>query len=313
MDNKQSAKYAIRLVILLLGLGVSIFLFCLNVKAGVVAVGDAVTITAIVPANNAIAAGVVSGGGGSPSSAQETIGNTVQFRGMAYPGSIVSLLQDSLVVAEVPAGPDASFRLSLSGVKGGTYNYAIRAQDLNGKISALQLYTVVVTSGVTTLIDGIFIAPTISLDKTEVARGDPITFFGKSIPKADVSLVVNSDNNILKKTTADDSGSWFYKLDTLELEFGNHQVKARGATDADFSPFSQTLAFKVGTVNKLDVPPKAVPAEIDLNNDQRVNISDFSIMAYWYRRSDFPKAADLNHDGKVDLADFSILAYYWTG
>lgn len=50
----------------------------------------------------------------------------------------------------------------------------------------------------------------------------------------------------------------------------------------------------------------------DLNSDSRVNIIDFSMIAYWFRRADPPREADLNGDGKVDLVDFSILAFNWT-
>ena len=56
----------------------------------------------------------------------------------------------------------------------------------------------------------------------------------------------------------------------------------------------------------------------DLNCDKRVNLVDFSIAAYWYKRTISAEFAvkekeRLNGDGKVDLVDFSIMAFYWTG
>lgn len=52
----------------------------------------------------------------------------------------------------------------------------------------------------------------------------------------------------------------------------------------------------------------------DINCDGKVNLIDFSIMAYWYKlRSAPPANVDLNGDGKIRLVDFSILAYHWTG
>jgi hypothetical protein len=54
----------------------------------------------------------------------------------------------------------------------------------------------------------------------------------------------------------------------------------------------------------------------DLNCDKKVNLIDFSILAYWYKRpltKEAKQKVDLNGDGKVDLVDFSIMAYYWTG
>lgn len=55
----------------------------------------------------------------------------------------------------------------------------------------------------------------------------------------------------------------------------------------------------------------------DLNDDGKTDIRDFSIAAFWYRRTlsdDFKRyeAEKLNGDGIIDLRDFSIMAYYWT-
>ncbi len=51
----------------------------------------------------------------------------------------------------------------------------------------------------------------------------------------------------------------------------------------------------------------------DLNGDGKVNIADFSILAfYWHRTLPLDSPYDLNGDGQVTLADFSLLAFYWT-
>jgi hypothetical protein len=56
----------------------------------------------------------------------------------------------------------------------------------------------------------------------------------------------------------------------------------------------------------------------DFNGDCRVNIVDFSIVAFWYKRNltDSFKVREkehLNGDGVVSLVDFSIMAFHWTG
>jgi hypothetical protein len=53
----------------------------------------------------------------------------------------------------------------------------------------------------------------------------------------------------------------------------------------------------------------------DLNCDGKVNLVDFSIMAFWFGRTLTGKGldADLNHDSKVNLVDFSIMVFHWTG
>ena len=52
-----------------------------------------------------------------------------------------------------------------------------------------------------------------------------------------------------------------------------------------------------------------IPA--DLNCDGYVDIIDFSIMYYWFERTNIPTRVDLRQDGRVDLADFSVMAAYW--
>ena len=60
------------------------------------------------------------------------------------------------------------------------------------------------------------------------------------------------------------------------------------------------------------------PIKGDLNGDCRVNLIDYSMTAFWYRRplnapASLFELKLLNSDGKINLVDFSILAYYWTG
>ena len=81
--------------------------------------------------------------------------------------------------------------------------------------------------------------------------------------------------------------------------------------------YSLAVNFEVGTKNITKGPAKC-PIKADLNNDCKVNLIDFSIAAYWYKRplSDAFKNVEkleLNGDGKITLTDFSIMAYYWTG
>jgi hypothetical protein len=163
-------------------------------------------------------------------------------------------------------------------------------------------------------VEGIFIPPTITTDKIETRRGDPITLLGKAAPNANITLSIHSERELVKKTTSNSSGSWLYKLDSLELEVGDHEGKARSSIQEDLSLFSDIVNFTVGTRNVVRTASTVSSSvKCDLNNDTRVNLLDFSIMAFWYKRTGFPIKVDLNADKKIDLADVSILAYCWTG
>ena len=99
---------------------------------------------------------------------------------------------------------------------------------------------------------------------------------------------------------------------------GQHQTKSKSALNGEITAFGKTVGFVVGLKNVAAKPQKVAVTKGDINGDGRVNLVDFSIAAYWYKR---PISAEfavkekerLNGDGKVDLVDFSIMAFYWTG
>ena len=192
------------------------------------------------------------------------------------------------------------------------------SEDYQGRRSSLLTFPVNVTAGATTNVGGIFIAPSIAGDKTEVARGENIGIFGQSVPFGDITVVVHSDEEFLSKIKADKDGIYLLNFDTTPLALAQHFTKSKSAIGNEISSFSQAVSFKVGLKTVLAVPPGKCPKKADLNTDCKVNLIDFSIAAYWYKR---PLSAEfkaiekekLNGDGKITLVDFSIMAYYWTG
>ena len=253
------------------------------------------------------------GGGGGGGYIAPPVITQVIFTGRAYPKSTVTLLKDAQISATTIAGTDANFQLSISGLSGGNYIFSVYGEDSKGIRSSLLTFPVSITSGATTKVSGIFISPTIAVDKSEVKRGDNIAIFGQSIPSSEVTISVNSEEEFFNKIKADVSGAYLYNFDTAVLEIGQHFTKSKAALNGEISSFSKAIGFAVGTKNVLAQLPTKAPAKGDLNSDNRVNLVDFSITAYWYKRPSPPSSVDLNSDGKVDLVDFSITAYYWTG
>jgi hypothetical protein len=242
--------------------------------------------------------------------------DSVIFRGIAYPGSTITLLKNGQTMAQIPASPNGTFEIRVRNLDGGTYTFSVRAEDESRLTSKLVTFTLYLTTGITTVIDGIFIPPTITTDKSEVKRGDIITFLGSAVPSADLRLSLHSDTEILKKTQSNASGTWIYKMDSSELELGDHEGKARSITSNDVSLYSDSVLFRVGDTNKnrsKSLTLNGFRKRCDLNGDNRVNLLDFSIMAFWYKRLGFPDKVDLNTDQRVNLTDLSILAYCWTG
>ncbi len=241
----------------------------------------------------------------------------VVFIGKAYPASNVSLLQNGRLIVRTISGPDASFLISISNAAAGNANYLLVAEDPFGRQSSFTV-PVVVTAGATTTVSGIFIAPTLDLNKRQLNIGDNLILFGRSVPSSDVTIQVNSDTEMFLRTKADNSGSYIYTLDTSLLNIGTHDAKSKSAHSSQVSEYGQAVGFAV--LDK-DVPIEEISEEEiekcglsgDLNTDCKVDLIDFSILAYWYKRPNPPAKLDVKKDKKIDLADFSILASQWTG
>lgn len=254
------------------------------------------------------------GGGGYVPPAAET---KVIFFGRAYPKSAITLLKDAQIAATTIAGADANFQISVSGLSTGNYIFSVYSEDNKGLRSSLLTFPISVTYGAATNVSGIFIAPTIDIDKSEVKRGDNIVIFGQSVPNSEITISVNSNEEFFAKTSADKNGVYLHNYDTAPLETGRHFTKSKAALGPEISSFSKAIGFDIGakTIIKKEARQNL---KGDLSGDSKVNLVDFSIAAYWHKR---PVSAEfgakekelLNGDGRIDLIDFSIMAYYWTG
>ena len=249
------------------------------------------------------------GGGGGVTIAPET---GITISGYAYPGLEVTLLKDAQVALVTTAGMDGRFNASLIGLSAGSYIFSVYSEDRLGIRSALFSFPVIVTSGATARVSGIFIPPTLRVDKSQVKKGDDITFFGTTTPGSLVNITVNSFNNIILQTNANDDGVYLQAYNTSELDKEEHTVQTRAVLNGQLTSNSKVVTFVVGDSNITQPTPHDF-TKADLNDDGRVNIVDFSIAAYWYKRLSPPASVDLNTDGKVDIVDFSIMAYNWTG
>jgi hypothetical protein len=251
-------------------------------------------------------------GGGGGGYVTSPVVTQVTFSGKAYPLSKVGVLKDGQLAITTIAGPDANFNISLTGLSSGNYIFAVFGEDNQGMRSSLFTFPIFITQGAATTVSGIFIAPTIALDKSEVKKGENIAIFGQSVPNGEITISVSSEEEFFSKVKADKGGVYLYNFDTTPLDIGQHFTKSKSAVGGEISSFSKAISFAVGTKTVFAETLKT-PTKGDMNNDKRVNLVDFSIAAYWYKRPSPPASIDLNSDGKIDLVDFSIMAYYWTG
>lgn len=273
------------------------------------------TEVAVTPAAPAPPPSGGSGSGGSSGPSSSTGNAGVKFSGLAYPGSTVVLLKDGAIALSTIAGGDAKFSMALNNLVAGSYVFSVYTTDTRGKKSVPLSFTTTLTRGAVTEISGLFLAPTIDVDKAQVRRGDNITIFGQGPATSNIVISVHSNPELFVNAKTDQSGGYLYVFDSSPLDYGDHVTKSKAMQMNLASEFGDHVDFAVGDANVTKGPAQSDCAPWDLNCDGRVNLVDFSIMAYWWNRplSGTGLKADQNKDGKVNLVDFSIMVYHWTG
>jgi hypothetical protein len=224
------------------------------------------------------------------------------------------LLKDGQIAISTEAGGDATFTLTLSGISPGSYVFSVYGTDSSGNNSVPLSFPITLSAGSQTGIGGVFVAPTIDADKSAVRQGDNITFFGLAAPTSNVVISVHSATQVFLQALSDATGVYSYTYDTSALETGSHVAESKAVLPGAASDYGAGVSFTVGDTDVIK-PKKTCSIIGDLNHDCRVNLTDFSILVYWYKRplTGTGVQDDLNHDGKVDLTDFSILVSHWTG
>lgn len=253
------------------------------------------------------------GGGGGGGGSTPLLTTSVILQGKAYPNASLTILKDGQVVVLTKADSLADFKVTLTIITPGVYTFGIWAEDKDGIRSIIFSFTVTVANGVTTTVSGIFIPPTIGLNKGNVQQGEILNVYGQTAPESEIDVYIFSEE-VAKKTKANQIGVWAYPLDTVILTEGFHTIKAKSTSNGLISTFSQTLSFSIG--QSAIQEPIIIVEKADINGDNKVNLVDFSILLFnWGKPSSqvSNQAVDYNNDNQIDIIDFSIMMYYWTG
>lgn len=267
-----------------------------------------------VDCGGALCASCGSGGGGG------SIAPQVTFIGKAAPNSLVLVMSGGVIIATSTSISSGDFYLTTGRLSSGNYRFTIYYIDSAGRHSASEIIDLTLNYGHTTTVNNIILSPTLDADKREVKQGELIAIFGEAPPFSEVTIIFTDPSGRQTTSTvfATAGGTYHLDLDTTGMALGEYSVKVKATIGLFTSRFTPPLTFKIGEKTILKEPLPLCPLKGDLNGDCRVNLVDFSIAAYWYKRPlsanfRFLEITKLNGDGKINLTDFSILAYYWTG
>ena len=163
---------------------------------------------------------------------------------------------------------------------------------------------------------GVYLAPTLVLDKSQVKQGDKLVISGQGSMGSTTKLLIDGGQTLAADVVVDSQGRYEYLFDTTSAPKKLYEVTVQGKYGTAVSGLSPMLHFTVGDSN-LDVDTTEC-GRADLNCDGKVSLVDFAIAGFWYKQTLSPVFAQielerLNGDGKIDLVDFAIMAFYWTG
>jgi cysteine-rich repeat protein len=260
------------------------------------------------------------GGGGSSGGGQGIPGasregsvpfqgeTSVVIRGRACPGATVTILRDGTVERVIEADGNANFAHTLTDQVPGVSTFSFWSVDRNQRRSITYSATFQVVQNAVTTLSGVLIPPTLVVTPDRVPPGGNVTFTGCAVPDTTVQAFVNGGQTP-SISIVSGSGEWSILYDAASLAVeAFHRVRVNfidPLNEAIQSGYSQVVTFYVGT-REVDTDITA-----DLNNDGRVDLTDFSILLFHWNTAN--PAADINQDGVVNLADFSIMLFYWTG
>ena len=233
----------------------------------------------------------------------------VQFKGRASPNISITILRDGASVATTMADSLARFDTTLTDQPTGQHTYELTATDASGLPHASMTFALNLSLGSTMIISGIFLGPTLDVDKDIVKLGEPLTFSGMTAPSSTITLTVQSDPRSYA-VTADATGRWNRTVLSSDFGTGSHTASAMAlANDNTISEDSISVGFAVNPLEPCDGKSTA-----DLNCDGKVNLTDFSILLFfWLKTNPSNIRADINTDGQVTIVDFSIMLFQWTG
>jgi hypothetical protein len=266
-----------------------------------------------------------SGGGGGSSSGSGGAGGfegtdgpfesgdaQVIISGSAYPGSRVTILADGQVVETVTTRSDSTYSVTIDEIARGAYTFGVYAVDSDGDRSSTFSTSFTISGARASRLSNINLPPTIAVSPDPAEPGETIVFSGYALPNATITLETGRDNGSDTQTltaVSDNNGRWTTSLNTTGFARDTYRVRAKAVQlDGDETNFSDYEFYGLGQTAD-------VPLNPDLNRDGSVNLTDFSILLFWWQTNggDSDPPADINQDGNVSLTDFSILLFNWTG
>ena len=247
----------------------------------------------------------------------------VIISGETHPDGKVNVFSESgKILASTDTDSSGFFEVLISDISVGEHTFGAWSEDDRANRSIAKSVSAGVSRETKTYISGLVLPSTIASDRSDVKIGDKANIFGYTLPRVEVELVLKGPDGTETKRTlkTDRHGLWNFSFNTAGVLFGDYLVYTRFYKEDGKNIDSAKIRVNVGGKNKFIPfsPGVGYAGRGDFNEDRRVDLVDFSMLIYWYKKelplnNEKILEIDLSKNGIVNLRDFSILAYYWTG
>lgn len=242
----------------------------------------------------------------------ESIAGTLIINGKTSPNVQVSFVEGGVAIGATSSSSDGTFSQQFPGISPGLHNIKISSVDSSNRLTTEMVVEIYTRSFEIITVNDVILSPTLSLDKTEIYRGETITVEGLGVPGYTAKIFTESPLESFEVVIGAD-GQFSYEItSTQTLDYGDHKVYAIVQDGFGLqSLMSYSSIFKVLSDDDTGPGPACNISTGDLTCDGSVDLLDFSVLMYnWTTNA---AIADINNDKVVDLIDFSVMMFYWQG
>lgn len=235
----------------------------------------------------------------------------LRIEGYTAPNTYVIFTEGSSVRGTDFAGPTGFFAKVFPAIQVTTHTYTFYGIDIENRTTTSKSISAYTPAFQQITITDQLLSPTLEINSTDILIGDPIHATGSAYPGSTITIF--TDTPVRTYTaSASATGDWTYTIpSTASYTPGDYRIYTLAQTIGGLqSLISPTILFTIASSGGGGSGTACGDiGDGDVNCDDIVDLTDFSILMYYWGTSD--ASADVNSDGLVDLTDFSIMMYYW--
>jgi len=240
----------------------------------------------------------------------DTPESRLSIAGFTAPETYINFAEAGSIIGTDLSGLDGHFGKVFSGIVPATHTVTFFGIDKLRLTTSPIITSVYTPPFALTSVTNQLLSPTLTIDKTSFNQGESVVATGTAIPNGNITLFTESPLRVYT-ATASAIGDWTYTITNTDTYIlGDYQIRALVQNGTGLTSLtSPASGFTVTSTASSSGTACGEIANGDLNCDLSIDLTDFSILMYWWGTNN--ASADINADLLVNLTDFSVMMYWW--